>query len=78
MDYFPIETPISSGFPIATFDYQRVLETAAVSLAVRPVLHFSSIALMLLLDGLKTMQKKYEKTASWVTLDDPTECLQNC
>ena len=22
---FPIETPISSGFPIATFDYRKVL-----------------------------------------------------
>ena len=24
MDDFPVETPISSGFQIATFDYQRV------------------------------------------------------
>ena len=26
---FPIESPISSGFPIATFDYQRVPDIAA-------------------------------------------------
>jgi len=26
--YFPIETPISSGCPIATFDYRRVPQMA--------------------------------------------------